>query len=705
MIFSYLKLNNFLIYYGENSLVLPDPKQESSMTIILASNNSGKTTFIKALKFLLYGEYQGQGLRGLINHRALNSEGLGEKKAWVEAKVRLTENEAAQTIRRTITISRNGDGSYGPASATLGTIIHEPRGDKFEQDSNGSLQRRLEMKVPKALFDAYYFHGEPLAGQAAQPGQVGGVQAALEMLLHEDRWKSARALVDRARTSLNKQLSALAADNQEYLHKVEERDRFRERLEAIGKAISDREARVTEIKQEREKISEQQEELAEESERTQKRHAQRQELKRQLEAASKSISTADRAVSSAIGDDCGKTFLQKAYPKVQEMLAEMVADNVIPGEAGDAYVTRLLHEKVCICGRGLVPRQDDQAIECVERHRRRSIEVQISGSLLALANRLKTGTVLGDVRGTAASIRDSLQTRGISLNEHTRINGELSQIGGDDGDDALSRYNELQKRDRVLEGEDRQIEKVVDGLRRDLNQAKTQVDRLSKEIRDLEKKGDVAGKVTRINRAKQRAEELIRLLDISLDELKISIHSYLNLRIGQYFDRVATDGSRARVGLKDLAPYLVNRAGERVTNLGGGIEQLMKISYIISLSQLRRVLHEKMHELGLGAVKLDDQSFILDAPFSNTDGNYARAIADLLPGKTRQMVVCMFKEHWEIVRDKLEPFADQIYGCKLHTELQAGDPENFVFPVESGTVNLLDEGAGDDAYTKLIKIR
>lgn len=675
------------------------------MTIILASNNSGKTTFIKALKFLLYGEYQGQDLRGLINHRALNSGDAGTTEAWVEAKVRLTENEAAQTIRRTITVSRNSDGSYGRASATFGMIIHEPRGDKFEEDTNGSLQRKLEMKVPKALFDAYYFHGEPLAGQAAQPGQVGGVQAALEMLLHEDRWKSARDLVDRARTRLNQRLSALAADNQEYLHKVAERDRLREKLEGIGKAVSDRESRVTEIKQEREKISEQQEELAEESERTRQRHAQRQELKRQLDAASKRISTADRAVSSAIGDDCGKTFLQRAYPKVQQILAEMVAENVIPGEAGDAYVTRLLHEKVCICGRGLVPRQDDQAIECVKRHRRRSIEIQISGSLLTLANRLETGTVLGEVRETTASIGDSLQTRGSSLNEHTRITGELSQIGGDDGDGALLRYNELQQRDRALEGEDREIEKAMYGLRKDLDQTKAQIDRLSKELRDLERNGDVAGEVTRINRAKQRAEELIQLLDVSLAELKISIHSFLNLRIGQYFDRVATDGSRAKVGLSDLAPYLVNRAGERVNNLGGGIEQLMKISYIISLSQLRRVLHEKMHELGLGAVKLDDQSFILDAPFSNTDGNYARAIADLLPGKTRQMVVCMFKEHWETVRDRLEPVADQIYGCKLHTELQAGDRENFVFPIENDTVNLLGEWGGDDAYTKLIKIR
>jgi hypothetical protein len=132
---------------------------------------------------------------------------------------------------------------------------------------------------------------------------------------------------------------------------------------------------------------------------------------------------------------------------------------------------------------------------------------------------------------------------------------------------------------------------------------------------------------------------------------------------------------------------------------------LMKISYIIALSQLRRVLHEKMHQLGLGTVMLDDQSFILDAPFSNTAGNYACAIADLLPGKTRQMVVCMFKEQWEMVRDRLEPAADSIYGCKLHTELKTGDPENYVFPVDDGTAVLLGEWFGDDAYTKLIKIK
>lgn len=210
MIFSYLKLNDFLIYYGENTLDFPDPDQDSSMTIVLASNNSGKTTFIKALRFLLYGEHQGSDLRGLINHRALNSGGAGSKKASVEAKVRLTENEPAQTIRRTITVKKNSDGSFGRPSEIFGRIMHEPRGDKFDQDDNGSLQRKLEMKVPKALFDAYYFHGEPLAGQAARPGQVGGVKAALETLLHEDRWKAARDLVERAQTRLNRKLSELA---------------------------------------------------------------------------------------------------------------------------------------------------------------------------------------------------------------------------------------------------------------------------------------------------------------------------------------------------------------------------------------------------------------------------------------------------------------------------------------------------------------
>ncbi len=675
------------------------------MTIVLAPNNSGKTTFIKALKFLLYGEYQGDGPRGLINHRALASGSDVTKKAWVEAKVRLTENEPAQTIRRTITVKKNSDGTFGKASETFATILHQPKGDKSEEDSTGSLQRKLESKVPRALFDAYYFHGEPLAGQAAKPGQEGGVQAALATLLHEDRWKKARELVNRARTKLNEQLKELAADNKEYLQKVEALDRQRESKDGLRKAILSREAQVTETQLERQKITERQNELADESERTRKRHLQREELKRQLAAASQSISSANRAVLSAIGDDCGRTFLQMGYPKAQEILAKMVSENVIPGEAGDAYVTRLLHDQVCICGRELMPGQDDKAISCIEKHRQRSIEVQISGKLLALSNRLRTGTILDDLRVNVRSIEESMRRRGSSINAHTRLKGELDQIADDHGDEAFLKYTELQKKDRYLESEERKIERDLDGLSKSLREVQSQVDRLSKEIRDLENRGAVAEHVTRIQRAIQRAERLLQLIDVSLVDMKSSIYSFLNSRIGQYFDPVSTDGSRAKVGVQDLAPYLVNRSGERVTNLGGGIEQLMKISYIIALSQLRRVLHEKMHELGLGTVKLDDQSFILDAPFSNTDGNYARAIAELLPGKTRQMVVCMFKEQWLTVRGQLEPVADQIFGCKLHTELQTGDRENFVFPIGDKTVSLLGDSAGAEAYTNLIRIK
>lgn len=55
MIIRHITIHNLFTYYGSQTLELPTG-EENSLTVVVAPNNSGKTSIIRALKFAFYGE-------------------------------------------------------------------------------------------------------------------------------------------------------------------------------------------------------------------------------------------------------------------------------------------------------------------------------------------------------------------------------------------------------------------------------------------------------------------------------------------------------------------------------------------------------------------------------------------------------------------------------------------------------------------------
>jgi DNA repair exonuclease SbcCD ATPase subunit len=71
MIIRQVTLHNLFTYHGPQTLELP-AEQGSTLTVVVAPNNSGKTSIIRALKFCFYGEKgmpPGSKLANLINNR------------------------------------------------------------------------------------------------------------------------------------------------------------------------------------------------------------------------------------------------------------------------------------------------------------------------------------------------------------------------------------------------------------------------------------------------------------------------------------------------------------------------------------------------------------------------------------------------------------------------------------------------------------
>ena len=94
MIFERLTLHNFQRYGGTNTIQFPDP-EETSLVVVLAPNNAGKTTILRAIDFLFYGSLCGESTETswkLVTDIVRDETKPGtEALAWVEARLRFPD--------------------------------------------------------------------------------------------------------------------------------------------------------------------------------------------------------------------------------------------------------------------------------------------------------------------------------------------------------------------------------------------------------------------------------------------------------------------------------------------------------------------------------------------------------------------------------------------------------------------------------------
>ena len=94
MLIEKLTFHNFLCFFGEQTLTF-DISKPNATTIVLAPNNSGKTSVIRGLEYLFYGPPDQKWLHNAVNMRARQTITPGE---YDKCGVSLAIREGEQTM-------------------------------------------------------------------------------------------------------------------------------------------------------------------------------------------------------------------------------------------------------------------------------------------------------------------------------------------------------------------------------------------------------------------------------------------------------------------------------------------------------------------------------------------------------------------------------------------------------------------------------
>lgn len=709
MIIKELRLCNFLVFPGEQDLIFPT-EAESNLVVILAPNNTGKTSIIRALKFLFYGHLpdctEATAYRLINDRERARTPVMAEASGWVE--ITIVRDEEDIHVRRIVKARKSGKEQWQSPEIALFRVERSTK-TRLIPDRDGLLQVKLDTLVPESLFDAFYFKGEPLDGKLL--GGVGGIRESLASFLHEDRWEEAENAAETVRQTYSRDLAKLTEQNSGYSKLLRDEELVRSHLlreqDQLAKSRRELEMAGEEFTQ----TTVQLQELGSGGD-GEKLVAQLREYRSGLEQARRLRERADAEIARLVGSSRGIPFLLEALPTARRILFQMQEDNILPADVSERFVNRVLESPKCVCGRV----HDDETRLAWTRYKEKTLTSDLTRGLSDLLNAVnpetsqsyqRFSTELGrkletqrEVMAKAAADVQRFETAAREVEQKLQASPieEIKRLGQclrTLGDRRLRQQSDVTHLEDSIEA----VQKNLKNLKAELERARPS--------------GALAQKERALQNARTRAEKLRLLIHDSREVLGRSFHRILQDSVSEYYDTAAYDGSRAKINRTTLLPAIESN-GQVHGNLGGGQSQLLALAYIVSLSRMRKSLHAQMQRLGIGFGKLDDQSFFLDSPFNHMTDHYAHAIAKFLGGNARQVVVLLARHQWNLVKDILEPVTTRVFAFKYHTlpeklaELKKKDPklEDFTYEFRAKKLKLIYElpAAEEHPYTTISPI-
>ncbi len=696
------------MFKGENRIVFPPPNDsESSLLLVLAPNSGGKTSVIRGLEFLLYGKLRREmpaSADGLINKALLKDAPQNATlEVWVQATIEVAGEP--RTVRRRIEAGRSG--TTFRCQTFLEETIHARTGDKFREDQ-GDIQRLLDRLVPESLFDYFYFQGETLAQQLVRGGGNQAIRDGLATLLHQDKWEAAIETMEQVRKKITNEMQNLADASKEYKGKAESLEQIRT---LIHKCHVEREEWVSKEAQAETDFNaaEEQIKLLGSGTSHEKINAELNKKRNESKSAGNELTRLENQICNLVAESKGLPFFKGAFIPGLKILEEMKRENILPADVSDGFVSRLLDGKKCICGRPLSPESDfSKERQCIEDYRARTLAVDLNSGLLALLNSLDGGT-----RQSFESWIKNIKTESEELLSK-RNDAILHQHDLDEAIKGLEASRAKSNIEAIVEQQNKQrkaadIRAMARGKQSELETQSKALEFREKQLkRELDEMGGrgAGSQLQKLHSIRERANELGKLIEHSLDHLKSSFHELLQESVSKHYDPNVTDNSKAFIEPNSLLP-LIKRNGDVLHALGGGQRQLLVLAHIISLAELRRNLHIQLDAIGIKTGKLDDQSFFLDSVFAPCDEVYAGIVAKFLPGKARQMLLLVASQQWhEAIRHGVEPEIDRAYCFRLHTSNPDRKVEEYEVSFKKRRFSLLAKlPAGQEAYSTIEEVK
>ena len=612
MKFLELEVHNFRPYVGPIKIVFAsDPVR--NVTLIHGLNGAGKTSLLTALNWVLYGKAavqdEGADSNPIVNKDSISSS---SREQPARAVVHLRFSHEGQTYRLTRSATAYREGSHVvQADAKVDLWITNAKANSSTVTEPDIAVRKI---LPFAIRTFFLFDGDKI-GDFTAPGRDSNekIVKAVNDVLQIKPLRNAVAHLSQLKTVYLKKMQAIPAPRHAEtkglltIAQVEEK-RFKESREDVR----------TELKVKRERL-ELLENRIESFIEIQAEAEERRRVKARMEAA--------ESAADDLRSKLAATVLSNLSFPIRDRLAKSVAllgsyksDHKIPAKIQDYFITELLEDKKCICGRSI----EEKSAE--EIRLKEILGNLLPGSLQDQATELLTLLKPMLAKSANAEAQISLAFSAIEQNDQLRdqLQARTEQLGGIIDEKALGEAKLAVEERKSLAADLGQLERKEREID---SRILANAARQTEYQKVLEAALATQGKVSSLAAASALFRTLFESMSKIEKELEIKIRHALGSDSTAILQTFAGRAFFENVVVEDnfLLRVLDIRGDDVRGQLSAGQKQITALAFMIGMTQLGG----------------QEAPIVIDTPLARLDENVRIKLVSKLPTLKTQVIFLM----------------------------------------------------------------
>ncbi|SDK99825.1 AAA family ATPase [Halanaerobium congolense] len=379
MIINKIKFKNFMAYYGEIEFDFPI-HEDKNVSIIYASNDTGKSCFFKGITFAMYGTNRGEQIKDLVNVNALNENNY-------EAFVSIFGEHNNKKIQITRTID------------TKNNLIDNPSNNDFREElevfeNNSSIvgdnykekYDYINSIVQEDASKYFFFDGEKI--EAYNIASKTEYKEPIMRILGIKEIENAKGDFITLEKEYEDKRDKLFAKKKELSDTIKEKNNIEDEIETLNKDVGEYNNNLREIKK---KIVKLEDELKKHDE-VQKKINRKQELRSELDRISGEIAEIKRKRNEnfkenstlILGIDMFENLKNKHNFNFEDDNFYNFNDNI------KSFLNYLKKGEKCICGNNINKKEvnniDNYIKEKIENDEEIQKKQEIKNSFAKLSN-------------------------------------------------------------------------------------------------------------------------------------------------------------------------------------------------------------------------------------------------------------------------------------------------------------------------------
>lgn len=632
MILKKMELYNFRQFIG-TQVVEFSTEKERNVTVLIGDNTSGKTTFVRAFEWILYGRPEPDFEdKVLLNKNVVDNMSAGEIQE-VRGVLWLNHGGTDFEIKRTQQYTCIGDG------VVRGTRT-EPKISYMHQDGQtkttirSDFETNIESILPRNLSNYFFFGGERIGAISTREDIEASVKGLMGLDILYNAMNHLKSVNGKFKKGMEFSGDAGAKEIQKQLEEQSEQ------LNACWGEAKNIEEQLSYYRKEKEKYAA----LLKANENVAEELELREKLEKSVKGLEERIKKSQNEYVSVFSRDAFAYFGIPLLKEVAELLEDAHEEVESVPEMNAAAIDYLLERGFCICGTPIEKGSEAEKNLLKERAKQ---PPEAIGSLVrrfkeqALEYLTDSERYVEDVTTKFNDIKSAREELGFKRDEI------------DDLDKRLKNKKDIS----LLEEEYKKAEKRILEFEQQQTELREQIGAMKNEIVNTEAKLESyslnSSKNAKLSLYMDYAHAVKEWVEKAYYEKEKVIREKLEEKVNNNFQKMYHGSRKVMIDEKYRVKYY-----DVTTEESDGLKAVKSFAFVAGIVELAQETLTLNNTADIGPLYYP---LVMDAPFSNMDRRHIENISRILPEAAEQVIIAVMEKDWEPAVSIMQKYIGKAY--------------------------------------------